>query len=157
MARNNRDDSNRGRNNNPEGRNQHSSAFNWDTARSNPVTTAAVVGAAAAAGAFLWSRRNQISEQLSNLNGQIGEWTANFTAGDKGREIEPVGGGSEFSSAAGIGAAAGQTGNAGRGTQSKSRSTRGAAGMSETGGSDAALGAQTEGGMSNAPSGRSRS
>jgi len=32
------------------------------TARDNPLTTAAAVGGAVAAGVFLWSRRNQISD-----------------------------------------------------------------------------------------------
>ena len=71
----NRGGSNRGRrgqNNNPEGRNQYSG---WmSTARENPVTAAAAVGGAVAAGVFLWSRRNQISDQISNLSDQISEW-----------------------------------------------------------------------------------
>ena len=54
-----------GRNNNPEGRNQYSRS---------PLATAATVGGAVAAGIFLWSRRNQISEQLGNLAEQIGDW-----------------------------------------------------------------------------------
>ena len=63
---------NRGRNNNPEGRNQYSG---WmSSARENPMTTAAAVGGAVAAGVFLWSRRNQISDQISGLADQISEW-----------------------------------------------------------------------------------
>ena len=61
-----------GRNNNPEGRNQYSDAMS--TARFNPLTTAAVAGGALAAGLFLWSRRNQISDQIGNLADQISEW-----------------------------------------------------------------------------------
>ena len=74
MARN----SQRGRrNNNPEGRNQYSS--NWmDSARDRPMTVAATAAAAVGAGVFLWSRRNQISDQLSNLSDQISEWTENM-------------------------------------------------------------------------------
>jgi len=68
MARNNQ----RGRNNNPEGRNQYSS---WtDTARDRPFTAAATAAAAVGAGVFLWSRRNQISDQISSLADQISEW-----------------------------------------------------------------------------------
>ena len=63
----------RGRNNNPEGKNQYSSGW-MDSARDNPLTTAAAVGGAVAAGVFLWSRRNQISDQISNLSDQISEW-----------------------------------------------------------------------------------
>lgn len=61
-----------GRNNNPDGRNQHSGLKG--TARANPLATAAAVGGAVAAGVFLWSRRNQISEQIGNLADQVGEW-----------------------------------------------------------------------------------
>ena len=61
-----------GQNNNPEGRNQYSGVVS--TARDNPLATAAAVGGAVAAGVFLWSRRNQISEQISSLADQISEW-----------------------------------------------------------------------------------
>ena len=61
-----------GRNNNPEGRNQYSGMVS--TARDNPLATAAAIGTAVAAGVFLWSRRNQISDQIGNLADQIGEW-----------------------------------------------------------------------------------
>ena len=47
------------------------------TAKERPVATAAAVGAAAAAGVFLWSRRNQISDQLSHMNEQISDWSNN--------------------------------------------------------------------------------
>ena len=44
------------------------------TARDNPLTAAAVVGGAVAAGLFLWSRRNQLSEQMGNLTDKIADW-----------------------------------------------------------------------------------
>ena len=74
MATNNRGGNrgSRGRNNNPEGRNQYSGMMS--TARDNPIATAAAVGGAVAAGVFLWSRRSQISDQISNLSDQISEW-----------------------------------------------------------------------------------
>jgi len=75
----NRGGSNRGRrgqNNNPEGRNQYSGMMSM--VRENPITAAAAVGSAVAAGVFLWSRRNQISDQLSNLSDQISEWRDGF-------------------------------------------------------------------------------
>ena len=53
------------KNNNPEGRNQYSRS---------PLIAAATVGGAVAAGVFLWSRRDQIGEQIGNLATQIGEW-----------------------------------------------------------------------------------
>ena len=94
MATNNRGGSrsgNRGRgsrNNNPEGRNQYSGVMS--TARDNPLTTAAAVGGAVAAGVFLWSRRNQISDQIGHLADQISEWRegmssdSDFAADDSG-------------------------------------------------------------------------
>jgi hypothetical protein len=61
-----------GRNNNPDGRNQYSGIMS--TARDNPLATAAALGGAVAAGVFLWSRRNQISDQIGDLADQISEW-----------------------------------------------------------------------------------
>ena len=66
----------RGRNNNPEGHNQYSGLSG--RARENPLAAAAAVGGAVAAGVFLWSRRNQISEQIGNLSDQISEWRDGF-------------------------------------------------------------------------------
>ena len=131
--------SNRGRNNNPEGRNQHSSAFNFDTARERPLATAAAIGGAVAAGVFLWSRRNQISEQLSELSEQIGEWTS----GRPESEFETVGATEEFGTA--------------EGSTASRRSIRGGMGLSETGGGTSSLGAHSGGGGTSAsPSGRGR-
>jgi hypothetical protein len=78
MATNKNDKSrsrNRGRtgqNNNPEGHNQYSGVMS--AARNNPLATAAAVGGAVAAGVFLWSRRNQVSDQIGNLSDQISGW-----------------------------------------------------------------------------------
>jgi hypothetical protein len=84
-----------GRNNHPEGRNQYSGVIG--TARANPVSTAAAVGGAVAAGVFLWARRNQISDQIGNLADQVGGWRvaddiaseplagANSSSGGEGR------------------------------------------------------------------------
>ena len=76
MATNNRGRG--GRNNNPEGRNQYSGMIG--TARANPLSTAAAVGGAVAAGVFLWARRNQISDQLGNLTDQINGWREGMRA-----------------------------------------------------------------------------
>src|SRR6059058_5208402 len=67
-----------GRNNNPSGRNQYSDWGVMDLARERPFAAAAAAAGAAAAGLFLWSRRAQISNQLSNLSDQVGEWTENM-------------------------------------------------------------------------------
>ena len=80
----------RGRNNNPDGRNQYSGMMS--TARDNPLTTAAAVGGAVAAGVFLWSRRNQISDQISNLSDQISEWREGLSSsGDEFPDQESSG------------------------------------------------------------------
>ena len=71
----------RGQNNNPEGKNQYNSGW-IDTARERPFTAAAAVGGAVAAGVFLWSRRNQISDQISSLSDQISEWREGFGSSD---------------------------------------------------------------------------
>ena len=98
MATNNRggnrggNRSRRGRNNNPEGRNQYSGVTG--TVREYPIATAAAVGGAVAAGVFLWSRRNQISDQISNLANQISDWrdglgSGSEFAGDETGSSEP--------------------------------------------------------------------
>ena len=66
--------SNRGGNN----RSDNWSGGVMDVARDRPIAAAAVAAGAAAAGLFLWSRRSQISSQLSNLSEQIGDWTENM-------------------------------------------------------------------------------
>src|SRR3954452_18910401 len=57
-----------------------------DMARERPIAAAAAAAGAAAAGLFLWSKRAQISNQLSSLSDQIGEWTenmgSNWSSGD---------------------------------------------------------------------------
>ena len=74
MAQNNQSGSS---NNNPTGINQHSR--NWvDAAKDRPMTAAAAAAAAVGAGVFLWSRRNQISDQLGHMSGQINDWSENM-------------------------------------------------------------------------------
>ena len=125
MARNNRG----GRNNNPSGRNQYSWGV-MEMARERPMTAAAVAAGTAAAGLFLWSKRAAISDQLTNLSDQIGEWTQNMSSGD-------------------------DTG--GMTTSPSSGSTSSQRGMSETGGGNASLGRSSGGGGSRgSASGRGR-
>ena len=82
-SRNRRAKSSRsGRNNNPEGRNQYNGVMG--PARDNPVATAAAVAGAVAAGVFLWSRRNQISDQIGELRDQIAEWRESMGSDDSG-------------------------------------------------------------------------
>lgn len=89
VARNNQRGS---KNNNPEGRNQYSNGW-MGSARERPLTAAAAVGGAVAAGVILWSKRSQISEQISNLSDQIGEWADDLrsqrTTDDRVLQSEP--------------------------------------------------------------------
>jgi len=125
-----------GRNNNPTGRNQYSSGV-MDMARERPFAAAAAAAGAAAAGLFLWSKRSQISNQLSNLSDQIGEWTESLRSD------------SSFST---------DDDTAGLTTSGQNlSSTRSQRGMSETGGGNASLGRRSGGGgSSGSASGRSR-
>jgi hypothetical protein len=114
------------------GRTSSSRSSDWgvtEMVREHPLTAAATAAGAAAAGLFLWSRRAQISNQLSNLSDQIGEWSQSFTAGDD---------------------------TAGLTTTSGEASTR-TRGMSETGGGNASLGRRSGGGgVRSTASGRGR-
>src|SRR3954466_9905480 len=73
-----------------------------DIARERPIAAAAATAGAAAAGLFLWSKRAQISNQLSNLSDQMGEWTQNMHSGDEFADdtagLTTTGGGSSRSS-----------------------------------------------------------
>jgi hypothetical protein len=99
-----------GRNNNPEGRNQYSGVMS--TARDNPLATAAAVGGAVAAGVFLWSRRNQISDQIGSLADQISDWREGLGSGDE-LGFETSGSGGSFM------ASSGSSGRSGGRTQSE--------------------------------------
>ena len=116
MARNNTSSNNgnqRGRNNNnAEGKNQYSGGW-MDTAKDRPVATAAAAAAAVGAGVFLWSRRNQISDQISSLSDQITDWSQNMMSGSRneneqfemaGADYESTGMASSNRTASGIGA-----------------------------------------------------
>ena len=132
----NRARSNGGRNINPSGRNQYSDWGVMDMARERPFAAAAAAAGAAAAGLFLWSKRAQISNQLSNLSDQFGEWSENM-------------GDSWSSSGDGTGGftTSGRSGG----------SSRPGMGMSETGGGNASLGRSSGGGgTTGSASGRGR-
>lgn len=83
--------------------------------RERPMAAAATAAGAAAAGLFLWSKRVQISSQLSKLSDQIGEWKESFSAGDdtagltttsrRNRGMSKTGGGGLRSTASGRGRA----------------------------------------------------
>lgn len=79
----------RGRNNNPQGHNQYTG---WmDTARERPMAAAAAAAVAVGAGVFLWSRRDQISNQLTELSDQVGQWTESMQSKNEERQFETAG------------------------------------------------------------------
>ncbi len=53
-----------------------------EMARERPLSAAIGAAAAVGAGVFLWSRRNQISDQLSNLSDHIVEWRDSLGSDD---------------------------------------------------------------------------
>ena len=118
MPRNNQ----RGRNNNnPSGRNQYSSDW-MDTVRERPMASAAAAAAAVGAGVFLWSKRNQISDQLGRLSDQISDWTE----GSSNRELAMTEGPNE-SSAIESSRATGSRSTGSGGRTAKARTTSGRA------------------------------
>jgi|tagenome__1003787_1003787.scaffolds.fasta_scaffold20955286_2 hypothetical protein len=125
-----------GRNNNPSGRNQYSDWGVTEMVRDRPIAAAAAAAGAAAAGLFLWSRRSQISNQLSNISDQIGEWTENMGSSE-----------GQF-----------ETGDDTAGlTTSRQTATTNRRGMSATGGGNASLGRRSGGGgVRSTASGRGR-
>ena len=131
---NSRGGSNRGGgNHNPSGRNQYSGGGVMDLARERPFAAAAAAAGAAAAGLFLWSRRSQISNQLSNLSDQIGEWSEGQFQSDD------------------------DTGGLTTSRRSSNSGMGNRRGMSETGGGNASLGRTTGGGgVRSTASGRGR-
>jgi len=132
MARSNRGGNNRGsRNNNPSGRNQYNGGV-MDMARERPIAAAAVAAGAAAAGLFLWSKRTQISDQLSNLSDQFSEWREGMGTGSD-----------DFDDTGGL-------------TTSSQSSSNRQRGISETGGGNASLGARGGGESTGSASGRGR-
>ena len=99
-----------------------------DTAKDRPFTAAATAAAAVGAGVFLWSKRNQISEQLSNLSTQISDWRDSMQSSDDESEFELAG----SDSAAAIGSTSARTSRSqgSRPTATKARSGN----QNETGG-----------------------
>jgi hypothetical protein len=130
MPRNNQGNrsSSNNRGGSSENRSNRSNSGVMEIARDRPFTAAVTAAAAVGAGVFLWSRRNQISEQISNLSDQFGEWSQNMGSNSSGSfdASDDTGG---FSTGG-----AGGSGFSG--------------GMSETGGGNASLGATTGGGGS---------
>ena len=60
--------------NKTRGRSQNSDWGVMEMVRERPLAATAAAAGAAAAGLFLWSKRTQISDQLSTLSDQFSEW-----------------------------------------------------------------------------------
>jgi hypothetical protein len=90
-----------------------------EAAKDNPVKTAAAAAGAVAAGVFLWSKRNEISDQISRLSDQITDWAEDMRSGSSSRELAMTEGPNESSAI------------------ESSRSTRGRSSRSNTGGRSA--------------------
>jgi hypothetical protein len=108
-----------GRNNNPSGRNQYTGWDVMEIARERPFAATAAAAGAAAAGLFLWSKRARISDQLSNLSDQFGEWKDSMASSG---ELEMTDGASVAKS----------TGKSRRSTSSVSETEGGNAGSSRS-------------------------
>ena len=130
MARNS---NGRGRNNNPQGRNQYSSDW-MSTVRERPMASAAAAAAAVGAGVFLWSKRNQISEQISNLSGQISDWAGTMQSGSSDGEFAPTGGPNDSAANQASGSMTDRSGRspAGGASTAKARRSNGRATTQET-------------------------
>jgi len=139
MARSN---SRGGRNNNPSGRNQYSDWGVMEMARERPIAAAAAAAGAAAAGLLLWSKRSQISQQLSNLSDQIGEWKDNMGSNGNGSAMDDTAGLTTTASRTGTRSGAGSRSASGTRPRNSTGKSRG---MSETGGGNASLGAHSGG------------
>lgn len=72
----------------------HSMMGHWtETAKDNPVKTAAAAAGAVAAGVFLWSKRNEISR----LSEQVTDWADEMRSGSHSRELAMTAGPNESS------------------------------------------------------------
>jgi hypothetical protein len=97
-----------------------------EAAKHNPVKTAAAAAGAAAAGVFLWSKRNEISNQISRLSEQVTDWAEDIRSGSSSRDLATTAGPNE-SSAIESSRATGARSNRSTGSTSRARRTTGRA------------------------------
>ena len=138
MARNNQRGS---RNNNPSGRNQYSSDW-MGSVRERPMASAAAAATAVGAGVFLWSKRNQISEQISRLSDQITDWSEE--RGWSGSNSEMAMAGMDETSSTATGSTSSRSGRSSSG-KSGSSTSRSARGQSRSSGQTMNAGASSQG------------
>ena len=116
MARNSRSSSNRSRSSSRSSSDEPLMSQWGQTARDNPLKSAAIAAGAVATGVFLWSKRNEISNQISELSDQIADWTNEMRNGGSSRELALTEGPNESSAI--------ESSRATRNSGSRSRSTR---------------------------------
>ena len=97
-----------------------------ETAKDHPLTTAAAAAGAAAAGVFLWSRRNQISDQLGRLSNQVSDWTDEMRNRSSSHELAMTEGPNESSAIEASRATSNRSGRS-SGRSAKARRTSGRA------------------------------
>jgi hypothetical protein len=113
-----------------------------DTAKDRPMATAAAAAGAVAAGVFLWSKRNQITDQISRLSDQVADWAEDMRSGNSRRELAMTEGPNEsgaIESSRSTGSRAGRS----TGTRSRGTTARSTGGQSRTAGQNMTAG-QTE-------------
>lgn len=103
------------------------------SAKDNPLKTAAVAAGAVAAGVFLWSKRNEISNQISELSDQISDWTNEWRSGSgsSGRELALTGGPNESSAIESSRSTAANTGSRSRSSRSTGQANQTTGGRSQ--------------------------
>jgi hypothetical protein len=112
-------------------RNDRSMMGQWgESAKENPVKTAAAAAGAVAAGVFLWSKRNEISNQISRLSDQISDWADEMRSSSGGRELMKTAGMNESDAIE----ASRSTGSRSRSSRSTGKSSRATTGQSRTAG-----------------------
>ena len=124
MARNSRSSSNRSRSSSRSSSDEPLMSQWGQTAKDNPLKSAAIAAGAVATGVFLWSKRNEISNQISELSDQIADWTNEMRNGGGSRELALTEGPNESSAI--------ESSRATRSTGSRSRSTRSATQANQT-------------------------
>jgi hypothetical protein len=119
--------------------NDQSMMSHWgETAKDNPVKTAAAAAGAVAAGVFLWSKRNEISDQISRLSDQVTDWADEMRSGGS-RELAMTEGPNESSAIE----SSRSTGTRSRSTRSTGKSSRSTSGQSRTSGANMNAGRST--------------
>lgn len=115
-----------------------------EAAKEKPFTTAAAAAGAVAAGVFLWSKRNQISDQISRLSDQITDWADDMRSGNSAsRELAMTEGPNESGSIEASRATASRRDASKTRGKSLRKSNGSSRGMSATGGGNASLGAHS--------------